>query len=114
MMIAVPLFHCFGLTASLLTSIHTGGCMHTVEYYKTITVLQTVQKHHCTVLNGVPSMFLAITRNPAHKDYDLSSLRNGIIAGSPVSEEEYDAIRREIPGLLLHASYGNRTLRQHQ
>ena len=106
MMIAVPLFHCFGLTASLLTSIHTGCCMHTVEYYKTITVLQTVQKHHCTVLNGVPSMFLAITRNPAHKDYDLSSLRNGIIAGSPVSEEEYDAIRREIPGLLLHASYG--------
>lgn len=39
MMIAVPLFHCFGLTASLLTSIHTGCCMHTVEYYKTITVL---------------------------------------------------------------------------
>ena len=106
MMIAVPLFHCFGLTASLLTSIHTGCCMHTVEYYKTITVLQTVQKHHCTVLNGVPSMFLAITRNPAHKDYDLSSLRNGIIAGSPVSEEEYDTIRREIPGLLIHASYG--------
>lgn len=73
MMIAVPLFHCFGLTASLLTSIHTGCCMHTVEYYKTITVLQTVQKHHCTVLNGVPSMFLAITRNPAHKDYDLAA-----------------------------------------
>ena len=70
MMIAVPLFHCFGLTASLLTSIHTGCCMHTVEYYKTMTVLETVQKYHCTVLNGVPSMFLAITRNPAHKDYD--------------------------------------------
>ncbi len=67
MMIAVPLFHCFGLTASLLTSIHTGCCMHTVEYYKTMTVLETVQKYHCTVLNGVPSMFLAITRNPAHR-----------------------------------------------
>ena len=106
MLIAVPLFHCFGLTASLLASIHAGCCMHTIEYYKTLTVLKTVQEHRCTLLNGVPSMFLAIIRNPVHTEYDLSSLRNGIIAGSPVSEEEYYAIRREIPGLILHASYG--------
>lgn len=105
-LIAVPLFHCFGLTASLLASIHAGCCMHTIEYYKTLTVLKTVQEHRCTLLNGVPSMFLAIIRNPVHTEYDLSSLRNGIIAGSPVSEEEYYAIRREIPGLILHASYG--------
>ena len=75
-LIAVPLFHCFGLTASLLASIHAGCCMHTIEYYKTLTVLKTVQEHRCTLLNGVPSMFLAIILKPGHTEYDLSSLRN--------------------------------------
>lgn len=106
MLIAVPMFHCFGLTASLLAGIQTGCSMHTIEYYKTMTVLQAIQKHRCTVLNGVPSMFLALIRNPKHKDFDLGSLRNGIIAGSPVTEEDYYRIREEIPGLKLHISYG--------
>lgn len=106
MLIAVPLFHCFGVTASLLASIHTGFSMYVIEYYKTIKVLKTVQEHRCTLLNGVPSMFLAVIKNPERKNYDLSSLRRGIIAGSPVSEEEYEAIRSGIPGLVLHPSYG--------
>ena len=106
MLIAVPLFHCFGITSSLLSSIHTGFCMHVIEYYKTVTVLRSVQDYHCTLLNGVPSMFLAVVNNPLHKEYDLSSLRRGIIAGSPLSPEDYMLIRREIPSLVLHASYG--------
>lgn len=106
MLIAVPLFHCFGITSSLLSSIHTGFCMHVIEYYKTVTVLRSVQDYHCTLLNGVPSMFLAVVNNPLHKEYDLSSLRRGIIAGSPLSPEDYMFIRREIPSLVLHASYG--------
>lgn len=106
MLIAVPLFHCFGITSSLLSSIHTGFCMHVIEYYKTVTVLKSVQDYHCTLLNGVPSMFLAVVNNPLHKEYDLSSLRRGIIAGSPLSPQDYMLIRREIPSLVLHASYG--------
>ncbi len=106
MLIAVPLFHCFGITSSLLSSIHTGFCMHVIEYYKTVTVLRSVQDYHCTLLNGVPSMFLAVIKNPLHKEYDLSSLRRGIIAGSPLSPQDYMTIRREIPNLVLHASYG--------
>ena len=115
MLIAVPLFHCFGITSSLLSSIHTGFCMHVIEYYKTVTVLRSVQDYHCTLLNGVPSMFLAVVNNPLHKEYDLSSLRRGIVAGSPLSPEDYMLIRREIPSLVLHASYGRDiALRQHR
>lgn len=106
MLIAVPLFHCFGITSSLLASIHMGFTMYVIEYYKTMIVMRTVQEHKCTLLNGVPSMFLAVCGNPEHKNFDLSSLRSGIIAGSPYSEEEYMRIRREIPSLILHASYG--------
>lgn len=57
--------------------------MYVIEYYKTVMVLQAVQNHHCTLLNGVPSMFLAVVNNPLHREYDLSSLKRGIIAGSP-------------------------------
>ena len=106
MLIAVPLFHCFGITSSLLASIHVGFSMYVIEYYKTLTVLGTIQNQRCTILNGVPSMFLAVVNNPAHKKYDLSSLKRGIIAGSPYTPEEYMQIRREIPNLILHASYG--------
>lgn len=106
MLIAVPMFHCFGITSSLLSSIHRGFVMHLIEYYKSVTVMETVQKFRCTLLNGVPSMFLALVRNPDFKKYDLSSLRRGIIAGSGISVEEYMMLRREIPTLKLHASYG--------
>lgn len=106
MLIAVPMFHCFGITSSLLSSIHAGFSMYVIEYYKTLTVLKTIQDHRCTLLNGVPSMFLAVTRNEQRKHYDLSSLRRGIIAGSPISPEEYMQIRKSIPNLVLHASYG--------
>ena len=51
-------------------------------------------------------MFLAIVNNPEHGKYDLSSLRSGIIAGSPIRPEEFMQIRKEIPTLMLHASYG--------
>lgn len=106
MLIAVPLFHCFGITSSLLSSIHTGFVMHLIEYYKTLTVFGRTQEYQCSLLNGVPSMFLAMMRNPEREHYDLSSLKKGIIAGSPLSAEDYMAIRRAIPGLKLHASYG--------
>lgn len=106
MLIAVPLFHCFGITSSLLSSIHTGFSMYVIEYFKTMIVLRTVQEQRCTLLNGVPSMFLAVVRNPEREKYDLSSLRRGIIAGSPYTEEEYMEIRRSIPSLVLHSSYG--------
>lgn len=106
MLIAVPMFHCFGITSSLLSSIHCGFVMHLNEYYRSVTVLQTVQKYRCTLLNGVPSMFLALIKNRDFEKYDISSLRSGIIAGSPISREEYMMIRRKIPSLKLHASYG--------
>lgn len=80
--------------------------MHLIEYYKSLTVLDTVQRYRCTLLNGVPSMFLALIRNRDFARYDLSSLRRGIIAGSSISVGEYMQIRQAIPSLKLHSSYG--------
>ncbi len=106
MLIAVPLFHCFGITSGLLSSIHAGCTMHLVKYFKTQKVLEHIDRNGCTVLNGVPSMFLAMVHNPNYKDYRLSSLRSGIIAGSPISPQEYTLICNTISNIRLHQSYG--------
>lgn len=106
MLVTVPLFHCFGITSCLLSGIHTGYQMELIPYFKSRKVLESVENHRCTLLNGVPSMFLAMIRHPAFREYDLGSLRRGIIAGSAVGAEEYMQIRAAIPSLVLHSSYG--------
>lgn len=106
MLVAVPLFHCFGLTSCLLTSIHVGFSIRLLEYFKTIKVLEAVDRYRCSVLNGVPSMFLAMIRNPKFSEYRLDSLQSGIIAGSPVSEREYLDIQEHLPDMALLPSYG--------
>ncbi len=104
--IAVPLFHCFGITAGILACIHSGAEARLLKYYKTLEVLKQVQEYGCTVLNGVPTMFLAMLRNPARQEYDLSSLRSGILAGSPISPAEYGEICRGLRIGHLQVSYG--------
>jgi fatty-acyl-CoA synthase len=106
MCVTVPLFHCFGLTSCLITTLLLGSIMYVLPYYNTINVLRCIQKEHCTVLNGVPSMFLAMIRNRDFKEYDLSSLQSGIIAGSFLSPEAYINICNNIPSITLIPSYG--------
>ncbi len=106
MLIAVPLFHCFGITSGLLSSIHSGCIMHLIKYFKTQKVLEHIERYSCTVLNGVPSMFLAMIRNSNYKEYNISSLQSGIIAGSPLSPQEYTSICNTISNIRLHQSYG--------
>ena len=104
--ISVPLFHCFGITAGILSCIHCGAEAHLLKYYKTVDVMEQVEKYHCTILNGVPTMFLAILHNQERARYDLSSLQSGIIAGSPISPVEYEEICRELEIPHLQVSYG--------
>ena len=104
--LTVPLFHCFGVTVSLLASIMCGMEIVILEKYRTVEVCKNVEEYQCTVLNGVPSMFLAMIRNERFKDFDLSSLKSGLIAGSPIYPEEYKKICSLLPNMKLQTSYG--------
>lgn len=106
MCIAVPLFHCFGITAGVLCGIHTGAELHLLRECRSMEIMERVQNYKCTVLNGVPTMFLALVRNPRKKDYCLDSLKSGIIAGSVITPEEYLEICRELHMEKLQPSYG--------
>jgi fatty-acyl-CoA synthase len=81
--IPVPMYHCFGMVLGTLVCVAHGATMVLpCEVFDPEAVLQAVQDERCTALHGVPTMFIAELDLPTFKDYDVSSLRTGIIAGS--------------------------------
>jgi len=82
--IPVPLYHCFGMVLGNLAALTTGAAMiYPGEAYDPRLVLEAVQAECCTALYGVPTMFITILNQPDLGDYDVSTLRTGIMAGSP-------------------------------
>lgn len=80
--ICVPLFHCFGVTLAT-TNCLTHGCTQVmVERFDPLVVLASIHKERCTVLYGVPTMFIAELNHPMFDLFDMSSLRTGIMAGA--------------------------------
>jgi fatty-acyl-CoA synthase len=82
--IPVPLYHCFGMVLGVLAAMtHRAASVLPGEGFEPLAVLQTVASERCTVLHGVPTMFLAELEHPRFGEFDMSSLRTGIMAGSP-------------------------------
>ena len=82
--IPVPLYHCFGMVLGNMACITHGAAMvYPGEGFDPLATLQTVEAEKCTALYGVPTMFIAELGHPDMKRFDLSSLRTGIMAGSP-------------------------------
>ena len=82
--IPVPLYHCFGMVLGNLACITHGAAMiYPAEGFDPLATLEAVEAERCTALYGVPTMFIAQLGHPEFKRFDLSSLRTGIMAGSP-------------------------------
>jgi fatty-acyl-CoA synthase len=85
--IPVPFFHCFGCVLGTLNTVTHEGTMVPVESFDPEKVLQAVHQERCTAVLGVPTMFIAELDHPDFDRYDTSSLRTGIMAGSPCPME---------------------------
>jgi fatty-acyl-CoA synthase len=86
--IPVPLYHCFGMVMGNLGCVSQGATMvYPSDGFDALAVLQAVQDERCTSLYGVPTMFIAELEHPDFSKFDLSSLRTGIMAGSPCPVE---------------------------
>ena len=82
--IPVPFYHCFGMVVANLLCLSVGACaVIACEHFDALSVLQTVESERCTALHGVPTMFIAELEHPQFGEFDLSSLRTGIMAGAP-------------------------------
>jgi fatty-acyl-CoA synthase len=86
--IPVPLYHCFAMVIGNLCCTSHGACMvYASEGFDALKVLEAVQKEHCTSLYGVPTMFIAELQLSNFNQLDLTSLRTGVMAGSPCPVE---------------------------
>ena len=82
--IPVPLYHCFGMVLGNLAALTSGAAMvYPGEAFDPAAVLQAVEAEGCTALYGVPTMFIAVLGRPELETTDVSTLRTGIMAGSP-------------------------------
>ena len=86
--IPVPLYHCFGMVIGNLAATSRGACMvYPAEAFDPGATLRACAEERCTSLYGVPTMFIAQLEHPSFAEHDLSSLRTGIMAGSPCPVE---------------------------
>ena len=86
--IPVPFYHCFGMVLGNLACTTHGACMVVpAEAYDPRIVMETVEAERCTALYGVPTMFIGELDHPDFDSFDFSSLRTGIMAGSPCPAE---------------------------
>jgi fatty-acyl-CoA synthase len=86
--IPVPFYHCFGMVlGNLACTTHGAAMVIPAEAYDPLITMQTVQQERCTSLYGVPTMFIGELEHPRFKEFDFSTLRTGIMAGSPCPVE---------------------------
>ncbi len=105
--IPVPFYHCFGMVMGNLAATSHGACMVIpAPTFDPVATLQAVQAEHCTSLYGVPTMFIAELSAPDFADYDLSSLRTGIMAGSPCPVEVMKQVIERMSMTEVSICYG--------
>ncbi len=105
--IPVPLYHCFGMVIGNLACMTHGSAMVLPgEGFDPLATLQTVAEERCTSLYGVPTMFIAELDHPEFGNFDLNSLRTGMMAGSPCPIEVMRRCIRDMNLREMTIGYG--------
>jgi len=102
----VPFFHCFGCVLGVLAVLTHGAAMIPVEIFDPLLVLAAVQKERATALYGVPTMFIAELAHPMFDMFDLTSMRTGIMAGSPCPVETMRQVIDKMHASEMTICYG--------
>jgi fatty-acyl-CoA synthase len=105
--IPVPLYHCFGMVMGNLGCLtHAATMVYPGESFEPATTLKAIHTEKCDVLYGVPTMFIAQLNHPEFKQYDVSSLRRGIMAGAPCPVEVMKEVMSKMHMSEITIAYG--------
>lgn len=105
--VPVPFYHCFGMVLANLLCLSVGAAIIIAcEYFDPLAVLRAVAGERCTALHGVPTMFIAELEEPHFKEFDLSSLRTGIMAGAPCPPALMTRVMEEMHCRQILIGYG--------
>jgi fatty-acyl-CoA synthase len=88
----LPFSHCFGSMDGVFGMISHGACMVMDDYFNAKRALELIEQYKCTVLHGVPTVFIKMMEEPDFHKYDISSLRTGLIGGAPSSLQTMEDI----------------------
>ena len=101
----LPLFHVFGLSSVLNTSVRYGGTIVLIPRFELEPVVEAIEKHRCTIFSGVPTMYFGLL-NMDTEGKDLSSLRVGVSGGAAIPGEVIKAFEEKFPGCVVLEGYG--------
>ena len=102
----VPLFHCFGCVLGVMASVTHATAMVVVNQFNPIAVMNAIQVERCTAVHGVPTMFISMLNHPQFNIFNFSSLRTGIMAGSPCPIEVMKQVIEKMNMTEITISYG--------
>lgn len=106
LLVCVPLYHSFGSVLAVCAIVSHGATMVFNEDFDPKMVLASVQKEKCTALYGVPTMFTEELKHPMFEEFDLSSLRTGIMAGAPCPIETMNQVMTKMHAKEIIIVYG--------
>ncbi|MDR3185356.1 MAG: AMP-binding protein [Christensenellaceae bacterium] len=104
--IPVPFFHCFGLVLGIMASVTHATAMIPLLFYTPMKVMHTIEYEKCTAVHGVPTMFINILEHRDFNKYDYSTLRTGIMAGSPCPEPVMRQVMEQMNMKEITITYG--------
>ncbi|MCI8815894.1 MAG: AMP-binding protein [Angelakisella sp.] len=104
--VVVPFFHCFGLVLATMASLTHATTMVPVDLYSPVKVMEAISRERCTAFHGVPTMYIAMLEHPDFEKYDFSSLRTGIMAGSPCPVKVMQAVVERMNMREITITYG--------
>ncbi len=102
----VPLFHCFGCVLGVLAAVNHCSTMVFVESFDPVMVMASIEAERCTAVYGVPTMFIAMLQHKLFPKFDFSTLRTGIMAGSPCPITAMEAVMDKMNMKEITICYG--------
>jgi long-chain acyl-CoA synthetase len=101
----LPLFHVFGLSSVLNISVRFGATMVLVPRFESAAVVDALERYHCTIFSGVPTMYFALLQQDI-TGRDLSALRTGVSGGAAIPGEVIRSFEETFPGVVVLEGYG--------
>lgn len=104
--IPVPFFHCFGCVLGIMACVTHGSTIVALDHFSPRRTLEVIEQERCTAVHGVPTMFITMLEHPNFAKTKLSTLRTGIMAGSPCPEEVMREVMERMGAREITITYG--------
>ncbi|CAJ1934073.1 unnamed protein product [Sphenostylis stenocarpa] len=102
----LPLFHIFSMHSVMMCALRAGSAILLIEKFEMRAMLEAIERHRVTVAIMVPPLVVALAKNKAVEEYDLSSIRMVMSGAAPLGQQAEEALRNRLPNAIVGQGYG--------